>query len=63
MVNALQIIGTFPLLRVVCPASVYYLMKNIAKIAGFEVIPPGDIIDVVFPKGFTETESVNQGWD
>jgi heme exporter protein D len=62
MVNSLQIIGTFPLLNLKMPAIVYMLMSNLASISGFEVIPPDDVIELIFVDGFTETDFVTEGW-
>jgi len=43
MVNSLQMLVAFPFLSVRMPAVVYFFLKYLATISGFEIIPPEDL--------------------
>jgi hypothetical protein len=55
MVNSLQLLGGLALFPVMMPAIVYKIMRYLATISGFELLPPEDIISHMLSEGFTET--------
>jgi hypothetical protein len=63
MVNALQITTAFPLLAVKLPGPVYMILQTVSKLSSFELISADDVIGAIFPEGFSETDSVNSGWE
>ena len=45
------------------PGPVYEILLTLAKLGSFELFSPDEIIGWLFSDGFTETESVNAGWE
>ena len=54
MVNSLQVITAMGLVSFTLSANVYYLLSEIQKLAGFELVSPDDFIQFLVPN-LTET--------
>ena len=61
MVNSLQVITAMGLLSNTLSANVYYLLSEVQKLAGFELLPPDNFIQFLVPS-LTDTQPVNDGF-